>query len=387
LVAVIRQENAEYGRAREVTTDSLRRSCRDNLARVLQTLANALPDGEDPWDAPHRTGRERAEQGMPLEAVLHAYRLGGQVIWEALVEEAGAERDGALRELVDGATTVWRVVDRYATAVAAAYRSTENRVRAVEARRRQAVIGALLAGRGSEPNVAGQAMGLLGLPAHGDYLVVVVAAEAPGNPSVHLAEDDLGRQHVISAWSHRGEHEVGVIHLGQRSPRLLLELLAPRVTERTGISPVVAGLAALGEAYDLALLALACADRPTLSWLDDRLPEALVVRSPDLARRMVQLALRPLLDLGHDDRQILVETLEVWLDTGGSPARSAALLYCHRNTVLNRLRRIESLTGRSLSDPRQALVFSLALVAHRLVDRLGELPPPAAAPDQARHLW
>ncbi|NEE43896.1 PucR family transcriptional regulator, partial [Streptomyces sp. SID8455] len=41
--------------------------------------------------------------------------------------------------------------------------------------------------------------------------------------------------------------------------------------------------------------------------------------------------------------------------------------YCHRNTVLNRLRRFEQLTGRCLTRPRDAVEVSLALAARRLL--------------------
>ncbi|MEU8624581.1 helix-turn-helix domain-containing protein [Streptomyces sp. NPDC048669] len=53
------------------------------------------------------------------------------------------------------------------------------------------------------------------------------------------------------------------------------------------------------------------------------------------------------------DRGLLVSTLDAWLECGGSAARTADRLSCHRNTVLNRLRWLEELTSRSLSRPRE----------------------------------
>ncbi|MEK8145669.1 helix-turn-helix domain-containing protein [Streptomyces sp. M10(2022)] len=46
--------------------------------------------------------------------------------------------------------------------------------------------------------------------------------------------------------------------------------------------------------------------------------------------------------------------------------RAAARLFCHRNTVFNRLRRLEQLTSRSLSRPRDLVEMMLALDAYRL---------------------
>ncbi|MFE6183280.1 helix-turn-helix domain-containing protein, partial [Streptomyces sp. NPDC056465] len=65
--------------------------------------------------------------------------------------------------------------------------------------------------------------------------------------------------------------------------------------------------------------------------------------------------LGPLDRLDPADRDVIVETLTAWLDADGSAQRAGARLYCHRNTVLNRLRRFEQLTGRCLTRPRDAV--------------------------------
>ncbi|GAB2984840.1 hypothetical protein GCM10023080_058130 [Streptomyces pseudoechinosporeus] len=61
--------------------------------------------------------------------------------------------------------------------------------------------------------------------------------------------------------------------------------------------------------------------------------------------------------------------LAVWLECDGSAQRASERLYCHRNTVLNRLRRYEQLTGRSLARPTDLVDVSLALSARRLLRR------------------
>ena len=54
--------------------------------------------------------------------------------------------------------------------------------------------------------------------------------------------------------------------------------------------------------------------------------------------------------------------MAAFLASDGSPSRAADALYCHRNTVMHRLRRIESMTGRKLTDPRSRLLWQLALL-------------------------
>ncbi|MCP9953498.1 PucR family transcriptional regulator [Actinomadura madurae] len=65
-------------------------------------------------------------------------------------------------------------------------------------------------------------------------------------------------------------------------------------------------------------------------------------------------------------RDALLATLETWLECEGSAARAADRLFCHRNTVLNRLRKIEQLTGRTLARPGDLVELVLALSALRL---------------------
>ena len=135
-----------------------------------------------------------------------------------------------------------------------------------------------------------------------------------------------------------------------------------------GISPVVAGLAELGRARRLAELALRTCppDATAVVRLDQRMPTALVVSQPELAGRLVSDVFGSLLELEPADRAVLLETLDVWLACEGSAGRAAGRLYCHRNTVFNRLRRLEQLTSRSLARPRDLIEMTLALDAYRL---------------------
>jgi DNA-binding PucR family transcriptional regulator len=79
--------------------------------------------------------------------------------------------------------------------------------------------------------------------------------------------------------------------------------------------------------------------------------------------------LGPLLRLEPADRDVLLDTLVAWFACEGSAQRAGERLYCHRNTVLNRLRRCEQLIGRSLARPHDVVEISLALTARRLLRR------------------
>jgi len=70
-------------------------------------------------------------------------------------------------------------------------------------------------------------------------------------------------------------------------------------------------------------------------------------------------------DERHDGS--LLETVGTYLDLQGNVTRAAEVLHLHRNGLLYRLSRIETLAGISLSDPSDRLALQLALLARPLV--------------------
>jgi len=373
LVEAILAEDPSYSGPGRTSRDDLHLSCHDNLLRILQGLTGNTGQGVDPFDAPRATGRRRAEQGMPLESVLHAYRVGFRIIWEALVAEA-RERGGGegVEGLVDAATEVWEIVDVFSSAVADSYRQTEADFARRDDRRRDALVDALLEGRGADRALAADAAAALDLPERGRFAVAVLAGE-----DVHRRVGDaLRTRGMRSAWRTRTDREIGLVALGTLETADLVAALEQDGGLRAGVSPVVEGLAEVDVAHRLAETALRALppDAPAVAELDTRLAGALLVTAPDLAARLVQRALGGVLDLERDECKVLLDTLRTWLDTGGSAGQTAARLYCHRNTVLNRLRRVEGLTDRSLERVDHLVEWSLALLA------LDVLPPGPARP-------
>ncbi|MFJ4841205.1 helix-turn-helix domain-containing protein [Streptomyces sp. NPDC088746] len=225
----------------------------------------------------------------------------------------------------------------------------------------RAVLDALLEGR-SEPGLAAGAASGLGLPERGRYAVAVVRAGGGGPVCAALEAEGLR-----CFRRRRGDREAVVVALGDRDTAALTALLTG-CPGPGGIGPVADGLAGLGAARRLAEVALLTCppDTAEIVRLEERLPAALVVSQPELAARLVADVFGPLLALDPADRALLVRTLEAWLECGGSAGRAAGRLYCHRNTVLNRLRRLERLTSRSLSRPRELIEMMLALDAFTL---------------------
>ena len=69
----------------------------------------------------------------------------------------------------------------------------------------------------------------------------------------------------------------------------------------------------------------------------------------------------------------LVKTLETYLEHGGALVDTAEALFIHRNTLLHRLERIESLCQIDLRHPLQRLNLYAAVKSYRLHGRLQHL--------------
>ncbi|WP_324793312.1 helix-turn-helix domain-containing protein [Streptomyces cyaneofuscatus] len=352
-------------------------------------------------DAAHRTsrwiGEIRAEQGVPLDAVLHAFRMGGAMVWQDLVDETARRDPDDVRLLVHVAADVWNFVDEHCGIVADAYRQAERRLSWRRENQQRLMVAALLDGTARIADV-GEAAAMLGLPEQGRYAVLAVASvrsggpqqPAPARPRVTLptalppdavphaapAAGPDGPPYAAPAtplWHTGPDAEFAILRLtGEPGDPGELHAIADALDApagtRAGIGSAVEGLAALGDARRLAETALrACPAAGGTVVLDEHLPDALVVSSPALGSALADRVLGPLDRLDPSDRDVILETLTAWLDADGSAQRAGARLYCHRNTVLNRLRRFEQLTGRCLTRPRDAVEVSLALAARRLL--------------------
>ncbi len=367
LVDTIVRDNTAYRASGRVTREDLQKSCHDNIDRILQILRVALGEGglppeDDPiYGAARETGRRRAEQGMSLDDVLRSYRIGGRLIWDDLVEEG----DTALEplEVREIGTRLWEVVDVTSGHVATAYHHQElTLVRADEQQRAELWEG-VLGGRAREAGFAREAGLLLDLPVDAD-LVVVVATEL----RLRLAEHTLAPH--ATAWVRRTADVVGLVALRDESPSetmRALEKLSEVSAGALGVSSVARGLSGVEQGYVQASLALRAQGGVVgLARFDDRLPEALLLGSPEVASRLVERWLGPVLALVPGESRALTDTLLAWVASGGSATRTGAAVHCHRNTVANRLHRYTELTGHQLTDDAVPVDLDLALRAWRL---------------------
>jgi PucR C-terminal helix-turn-helix domain len=363
LVVMSRQADESY---LAVGIDDLRCAVGANLASFVGDLASQ----QSPSTSSSRdTARRRAGQDVPLGSVLHAYRLGFHVVWGALADRALRKGPYWLDGLVRGSATVWAWVDTSSEAVNAEYRDALIESAREDEQRRMLLLDTLFEGRPGEWKMLGGSMPAIGLPERARYLAV--SAETPGTGIENLPAPGqfLRRSGVPSTWRLRADEQVGVIAVSQdRTAPAVRNLLGQVATGRVGISPEYDDALDTGRALGIAAVARRCLPPGSIgvATIDDSVA-ALVAGTPEISGRVVHRLLGRVANLAREEQEILLTTLGIWLECGGNASAAARELYCHRNTVRNRLHRLEALSGQSLSDPHGVAGLSIAAQGVRLL--------------------
>lgn len=327
---------------------------RDGIARDLGLSMLMLVEGRDATEEERRSlgmiGDARARQGLPLESMLHVYRITVDEIFQALWE---AGEEGALDRLaVLGLTReVWRRADAAMGVAVAAYRHRETELLVADSERRSALVHALLfTAAGAPVAMAADA----GIDPEAHYVALRARSAATDTRALLL---DLQAPGVLDGGvvTTHGDDVVGfaldrprlvppagvVIALGPAGPLSSMPrsfAVATRVVD-TALASGRDGVLRIG---DVALAAIARAEES----LGDALVERYVAA----------------LDPGTPAGAEILETVRAYLACDLSAERAAIALSVHPNTVRNRLHRFEALTGASLQSVDELVRVRLALL-------------------------
>ncbi|MCA5893644.1 helix-turn-helix domain-containing protein [Isoptericola sp. NEAU-Y5] len=217
----------------------------------------------------------------------------------------------------------------------------------------------------------------LHLPVTGRYVVVALAG---GSPRARAAARTRWRgAGPRTLWRVAPRVDHGIVLLADGREVVAPAPAPPGVVApgvRTGVGLPVHGLAAIAEARGRADAALAlCPAAGGSVHLGEQLAAALVRSDPHLADELAARVLGPLVGGAHataapdtsaPDTDVLLSTFAAWVATGGSARDAAARLGCHRNTVTNRLRRLERRTGRRVDRPGDLVELVLAVQVRTL---------------------
>lgn len=362
----LRREIPHYA---EMPIDDLRAQAETQLRYVLDEL-NGVHVA--PEDGPTAYGRMRAEQRVPLEVVLHAYRVAWAELWGGLLA-TGKDGGPSNEDLLSASTEFFWMADEYAGRMLTAYRERATELLIREEAERSATLEGVFSGYLHGSEALWEAAALLNLPYEGLYVVVAAAAPVAGREVLSGIKEALETAHLNSAWRLAPDVEIGIVSLRVKDTiGALLDELRSRPDIRAGISAPYTRLANTPHALHLARLVLGTLQEGVgaIKQFAESPVGALLAAAPDTASDLRKLVFGSLLELPPEDLETLLLTLSTWYDVGGSINDAAKHLYVHPNTIRYRLRRVQTHTGRSLDDPRDIADIRAALIAHDMIPRI-----------------
>lgn len=366
-----------YGRLGEGFKSDLDRAVRENVGALAQTLSQGRDIRREELESIQRTGARRAEQSIPLDDVLHAYRTVSRVCWDVLADECRAHDGDPLEATIQLAESVLRYTDEISSCVAEAYsRAQRALVREQEGARREFLADLLYRTDAPAEEILRRAHSF-GYDLSLGYLALV--GTGPGEDS----KKELLVQGAAARIVPEGSPEPIVMQKGEQTialmptdasfdlvmvpEKLVVELGGEWVFGAGGPEPGLEGIRrAYMEGREALEIGTALSATGPIYRFDDLLPYHFLKVEPPLVDRFVDQTLGPLIE--YDDRRKgdLIKTIEAYFACDGSVKLAGETLFAHPHTVTYRLKQVEKLTGWSLRDPEDKLRLQLALRAYRL---------------------
>ena len=374
----------------EARTDAVERRRLMKTARIYESLRTATIEGRDAISLLEDLG---AELGCRLEVIDIATWRGAFVperrvaqaprsVLRQTLDRCAGHLPAILRLDVDGHAAVAVPVPAQRPAALLASRFTDavpelsvlqhvSTVAALELERlaseRDALsrsgaelLGALLAGT---LTTADAQAGLRRAGLSGD---LVLATWSEPSPTVPLHQDLYARAvpHLLRAGD-RDRLPLALIPDDDRLRRLLVDALGG--DGPVGLSATIPSPARMPDAEREARWALhgARTDQATARYGEDE--PAVWAFALERSEELAEHVLGPLTEYDRNHPTALVRTLAVLLCNNRSPSATAEQLFIHRQTLVYRMRRIEELTGRSLSSTEDVVELWLALRALEVI--------------------
>lgn len=314
-----------------------------------------------------------ARDGIPIDVVLRAYRLGQELVFErgAKVAETIPEVERRSRAVAEIGALSFRYMDGVMSDISHAYDAERERALRGRDTRRLALVRDLLTGESVDPAEAERILDRRIDATHqaivawcdegGDAAAVAREAATLFGEGRPLVLGDGGRE--ATAWFTPARDVARRGRPAQSATEPVeLESILGAAGARVALgepSPGLHGLAATKRQADLARLVAELRPEHRITRYTDVALAALLLRDEDAARAFATEELGPLVRDGRTAAS-LRETLAAFFASGQDRSRTALCLGIHRNTVANRLTRAEQLLGHPIEE--RALEVEAALV-------------------------
>jgi hypothetical protein len=306
------------------------------------------------WPA-RRLGQDRARIGIPLNYVLAAVRIDFQVLWSTFRSNA---RPADRELLVAGVEKIWAAVERYADEVQTGYLEESFQMADKRLSERARLMTAIL---NSE------------VPTVEDLDNLGRALEVDPDGNFVVAATVTQRDHELRKIASRLTASGYSTHIHSTGPYSLLisnwkgedlQPLRKLLSESTcGVGPLIHGLSGLARACRLAIEIVEMRPSGTRGPMElkDMWMPFLAARLRDAAPELVASVLTGLNGVSEAEQQRMTE-VALTFGRSGSITKTASQIYCHRNTALNRLKRLEELTGHDMTVPAEAALVLLSFL-------------------------
>jgi hypothetical protein len=358
----------------EVVDTDIVRIIESNMRLFLDVIAKGRDPTEDELRHIAASAAQRAQERLPLDALLAGTHLGIEVGWWTVVEATPPED---LHDLLDASRHLLRHLRATVPVIAMSYLQEHQTIHGDERDARLALVNALLAG---EPT--SQLAARAGVRPAPSYLVVHLRLLSNGDQDLVVSEhrtarliqaelDGCARTTVLTAFD---QHGATILYPARPETLAALTADMPALVTRVGELTrhrCTAGIAparesgdvpvAARQALEIADLALRLGRPPGTYQLGDLLFEYQITR-PGPGLEMMAAVLEPLGQHEH-----LLDSLRVLIDTDSNRRLAAARLHIHPNTLDYRMRRIAVLTGLDPHQPQGSHQLRAALLAHDLL--------------------
>ncbi|MGH7611735.1 MAG: PucR family transcriptional regulator, partial [Candidatus Dormibacteria bacterium] len=345
-------------------------ACREGVGTLLSLWGESRPPSAVELQHLSRMGGRLASTGMPLDAILRAYRVAALVIWQHVVDVVRIHPEIDPESVLTAVAPLFDYLDSISVAVSNSYLESRERARREQDRQYDQFFSEVLGGTADAEMVARAAEG--GTVLEFPYRLVVVGAD-----------DTLAEATIATAWLVVGAHvalyqshvvalvpanvKVGslerLLRVATGSSQAPWPLALGPVASNLGQVPTAARAArdalTVGEVLEPGVAVHDAASlHPYLAWLHDLSGLADFVES----------SIGALLQRERTRKLPLRATLEAVLSHDG-PSATARALGVHRHTLLYRTERIRDLVG-DWDRAEDRLRLELALRASRLLDAL-----------------
>lgn len=359
---LISGEEPSYGDTHVARADVARQTHR-TLSLTLYRLAD-LEVPEELRTAAYETGLRRAEQGLPLASLLHAFRIDLRLLWDAITREVRGLENVERLAVLEQHTLLWEALEANTADVVEAYRVVETRQAQRLDQRDREVFKRFVTAAERQADALAAFAAHTTLQVDGHYSTFVVTGLSDPRETAAILRARL-RTNKFRAFVTVYKEDVH----GLARERDGLGPRADLLTDASGegsvaVAPAL-GLASVPRALRVARKVATARQSGSIADVGEQPFEQLAALEPELVDAILDYRLRGLSALTPTEMAGIWETLEALFAGDGTVTDIAARTYRHRNTIRGRIDKVRELTGLNSRVPADLAVLALAVAQRR----------------------